>query len=266
MDVVGEDAHGEFEWQGPLVVEGIPTGDRRQIAPGGLSYRELPLPLMFSRVNDEGHRGSEPAGRIARIERRENGVIYGFGYFDSGEVGQEARRMLTEGTLRGVSIDMDMLEVDEASADEYMMGAGTLMIQTARVMGATVTPFPAYAEAYLEIIEQDEALVAAGVAAPARAVFHTQIEDDGATGWQHSLETIDGALVASGNPTFPMRPSPSVFLPPTEYAPFNVDEAGVISGHICTWDSVHISFTGRKIHPPKTKTDYSMMPDRPYLR
>ena len=157
----GTDPNRPFEWEGVLTIEGSESGDQRFIAEGALTWRDLPIPLMFSRKNEGGHFGSEPAGAIVEIERDGTDIV-GRGWFDTGEAGTELKRMIDEGTLRGVSVDLDLVTVDEESMDEWFDGEGPLVITEARIMGATGTPFPAFQEAFLKLIENDEALVASG--------------------------------------------------------------------------------------------------------
>jgi 2'-5' RNA ligase len=150
---------GDYDWEGVLVVEGTESGDRRMIAEGALTWRDLPLTLMaqFQTPETGGHALSVPAGSIWEIERVD-ATLVGRGFFDSGEDGDKLRRMMEEGTMKGVSVDIDMVSSDD---DGEMM-----VLLEGRIMGATATAFPAFQEAVLELVEvsadQASALVASG--------------------------------------------------------------------------------------------------------
>jgi hypothetical protein len=136
----------EFEpvpWHGVLAPEGKPSGDGRQFEAGGLTYRDLPLPLKAMFVDDEGHKGSVIVGRIDRIWR-EAGLIKGEGVFDSSEGAYETIRMLAEGMWRGVSVDIDDMQASMSEDGESMTATG-------RICAATVCAIPAFAEAYVAL-------------------------------------------------------------------------------------------------------------------
>ena len=181
------DAQGE-EFHALLVVEGVWTGDGRYIEEGALDWRGLPLPLMGLDRTTEAHLDARLIGNITRIERvgRE---IHGYGSWvqsDSDEV-RRLQDLVKRGELRGISIDMDAMEyeivmpqhggeerIDDdgnsvMDADEWMM-----RILSARIMGATVVPFPAFEEAFIESL-------AASLAA---------IKDDAeVSGWITAMQT-----------------------------------------------------------------------------
>jgi len=151
-------------WNGVLVVEGVPSGDGRLIEVGALTWRDLPLPLMamFRNPNGgDGHDGAEIAGRIETIQR-EGDKILASGTFDSGTAGQELQRLMEEGTMRGVSVDLDSVMVeweheppgaDADLEDIFEFDPGMMIVTEARIMGATATGFPAFEEAHLEVID-----------------------------------------------------------------------------------------------------------------
>ncbi len=248
----------DFEWSGPVVFEGIATGDGRYIADNALDWRDLPLTLMFSKENLGAHYGSTPAGHMARMEPRTDGSIWSYGYWDSGEAGQEAKRMISEKTLRGISVDLSALEY------VYDFEEDLFIITKARIMGATITPFPAFEGAYVELNAGDEALAAAGaLRSNLTARFGmplVALADN--SGWTIPAGDDGQPLVASGGratSVFALKPDPAVFRCKNTTDPFRVDADGVLSGLITTWDAVHLSFSGAEIHPPRSKTNYDML-------
>lgn len=158
------------EWTAVLCIEGIPTGDGRFLAVDAIGWRELPLTLMAMLQTDLGHDGAIIAGRIDEIERmpaaaaqsagllgeREGGyppdaiAIVGRGLFDESWQAEEVMRLVGDRTLRGVSIDLatesdEVVELEPADGEEF--GEMLYVVTLGKIMGATVCPFPAFAEA-----------------------------------------------------------------------------------------------------------------------
>jgi len=140
-------------WEGLIAVEGVPTGDGRLLHEGSLTWRELPLPIFMmteNPVGGSGHDGAVLVGRIDELERRGT-EIWGVGVLDLGsEAGAEANRLLSNKMMRGVSADIDSVEwaveADSDPLEQMLGGGGSQQIAKGRVMGATLTAFPALAE------------------------------------------------------------------------------------------------------------------------
>lgn len=268
-----------YEWEGVLIPEGVPSGDRRQIDEGALTWRDLPLPLMLQTANAEGHRGAVICGSIQEIERVNNNIV-GRGNFDSGEAGNEARRLLGEGTMRGVSADIDSVVMelrdsdgnDISMEDVLMNGAVPLeVLVEGRIMGATLTPFPAFQEAFITVLtdeemENDLALVASGltyegevwrVNSPYEIVFNAMDKPV-------ALE----ALVASGALAAPVEAVAGIpVAPPTEWfalqdmdepQPFTVFPDGRCYGLIARFGSCHVGFRDRCVDVPRSPNGYKL--------
>jgi hypothetical protein len=139
-------------WRSVLVLEGVETDDRRLIDPGALAWRDLPLTLMaMTETSEGGHVGAEVAGRIDTITRNpETGEVVGEGEFDVGEFGVEVARLVEAEVLRGVSVDLAIKPLEDADpfSDEPIIFAVT----EATIMGATVCPFPAFADANIVLV------------------------------------------------------------------------------------------------------------------
>lgn len=152
---------GGGRWRSLLVLEGTETDDGRLIDPGALNWRELPLTLMaMVETSAGGHEGANVAGRIDTI-RREGEHVIGEGVFDSGEFGAEVMRMVGEEVLRGVSVDLAIHEYELRGEDgstldpegDLDLDARVIFAVTeATIMGATVCPFPAFADANIELL------------------------------------------------------------------------------------------------------------------
>ena len=205
------------KWTATLVVEGEPTSDGRMIAAGAVGWRELPLTLMAQTTTAPGHDGAVVAGRIDEITREGN-VIVARGIFDDSDTGAEISRMVASGVLRGVSVDMAVDEWDLAddSVDGGLIDSG-IIIRRGTILGATITPFPAFAQA---TISPDAETVVASLSAP------------------YPVEMFE-------NPGFDG---------PT---PFRVLPNGRVMGHVATWGTCHVGITNECVQPPVSKSDYA---------
>jgi hypothetical protein len=138
-----EEEYEAVPWYGVLAPEGAVSGDNREFENGGLRMRDLPLPIKWMPEDAEGHDKSQVAGRIDRIWR-EGGLIKAEGQFDTSFAAYEAIRQIAEGSLRGVSVDIDDMK---ASLAEDGMGSTA----TGRICSATLCAIPAFAEAFVAL-------------------------------------------------------------------------------------------------------------------
>lgn len=264
-----------YDAEGVLIVEGIPSGDGRQIEPGALTHRDLPLPLMLQTVVAAGHDGAVIAGSIHKLVR-DGEKIRMWANFDSGDDGQKAMRLLSEGTMRGISADIDSVIVEFRGEDgstidfeDVMMGAAFALevLVAGRIMGGTLTPFPAFQEAHVTVIKSEdtaEALVASGGVDYRGDVW--QIHGRGAM-WAQGQEAT--ALVASAAAeavvnvvalsVIPTQPPLEWFakrdMP--EAIPFSFDAQGRGWGLVAQWGTTHIGFMNKKVPVPRTQSAYS---------
>src|SRR5690606_19595182 len=99
--------------------------DGRVFDKDSISWRKPPMPLMFIRANDPsgngGHKASVAVGTITDVWRENDndgfGVIYGRGYFSTDEEGQQAKQLIQEGVISGVSADVGGAIVEELEAE-----------------------------------------------------------------------------------------------------------------------------------------------------
>lgn len=159
----------EVPVHGVLAVEGVETGDRRQFAPDSLTWRDLPLPLLWQKANNGGHDGATVVGRIDRIERTEDGALSWSGFMNLTSEADEVTGLIADRSLRGVSVD-----VDDATMELRSRSGATLseevdidpddVVETltkARISAATICAIPAFAEAYVAL-GPGESLAASG--------------------------------------------------------------------------------------------------------
>jgi hypothetical protein len=223
-----------------LAIEGSPTGDGRSFLPGALSWRDLPLPFMATDVTGSGHDGAKLVANIVQIDR-EGETLYGITQHIASDDADVLRLqgLIDSGDLRGVSVDLDQVEgsvIFEDPSDDDMegsmpLGGERLEFSAARIMGATATPFPAFAEA--QRADLADALVA------------------GAT----MIETAQPEASPISTPVIPPLAwfdNPSLDRP----TPMTVSDDGQMFGHLALFDSCHIGFSDRCVRPPRSNSNY----------
>jgi hypothetical protein len=156
----------QASWSGPIGMEGTSTGDGRLISPNALRWTNLPLSLRWVESDHGAHEGAQVVGWIRELERlslrdanarlAERGlepieaeptalVIWGKGDFDLGGTGgREAFRQVNEKLTRGISMDLDDMEIVEGEGDTYT-------IPDARVRAATLLAIPAFQGAQISV-------------------------------------------------------------------------------------------------------------------
>jgi hypothetical protein len=242
----------------PLVVpEDVESGDGRKFKKNSITHRDLPLPLMWQMKTGEGHLGSVVVGRIDRLERTTQGLGNAYGVFDTGVHGQEAERLVRNGFLRGVSADMDKFEATEEkptlenAEDDSELKKSKILINKARVMGATIVAKPAFQECSIHIVHNDNNQLT--------LPKESNKMQDGI--YVDEVDAADAqALVACGviASVIPTVPPAEWFENPklTGPTPLTVDDMGRVFGHIAAWHVDHIGLTaGTK--PPRSKSNYA---------
>lgn len=237
----------------PLVIpEDIESGDGRKFEKGAITMRELPLPFLWQIKTGEGHSGSVVIGTILQMERVDQGIGNARGYFDTGEYGKEAERLVRGGFIRGVSADMDMFEADEEKENaendsNKKVGAGKMNITKARVMAVTLVPKPAFQECRVELVDQSGEMQ------------EEEVISDGV--YVEGLNPLDAsALVACGivAGSIPVTPPKDWFSNPklTKPTALTVTDEGQVYGHIAAWHVDHIGMS-YGTRPPRSKSNYA---------
>jgi hypothetical protein len=240
-------------WEGPLALEGAPTDDRRFLME--VDHRELPLSLMAMIETQEGHTGARLAARIDEIWRVETEVdgkkvveVWGRGPFDTSEYGQEVARLVEEEFLLGVSIDLavkDSFLLDpetyvvidtEAMELDDLLGGDFLTGIKGTIMGATLVPFPAFAETRVSVVT-----ASAGKVVNAARVDHK--------------ERFATLVAAAG----PLKPPYEWFKDPylSGLTPLTITKEGRVYGHLADWDGCHTGFQGVCVPPFRSMSDYA---------
>ncbi len=252
-------------WTADLAFEGAATEDGRYILPDALACRDLPLSLMaMPQPTGEGHEGAFVAGRIDTVDRQSTNMdggqlptgmsaMRGSGVFDTnGDQGAEIARMVDEGMMNGVSVDLaaddwcfrnaetgelvEPYEMGPGEMEAAMLGDYQYAIRQGTIMGATVCPMPAFADARI-------------MTASGRPILRI---------WAPLL--IDGrALTASAAGLAPSRPPADWFATPEadKPTPLTVTSDGRVFGHMALWDSCHTGYPGQCVPPPRSPSGYA---------
>lgn len=221
-----------------ITVEGIETADGRMFELDSLKVRPvLPIPLMMQDTNPEwgGHTGAWFAGAITEVYRDERDETRWLGRFTlaTGDNGARAEDLIRSG-LRGVSVDAsyDNVTFDIRKVDEDGWPVDVLArFQSGTIMGATITPFPAFEQTLLWLDDEDEPEI---VAATKGTLIPMTAEPE--------IVPTEGEgllLLASGGPS---EPPSDWFVNPGLDGPtaLSVTGEGRIAGHIATWRTCHI--------------------------
>jgi hypothetical protein len=240
-------------WRGPLTVEGIETGDGREFDTNALTWADLPLPLRWNRVDSHGGEARTEAvnvGRIDRIWREDSGLIMGEGVLDLGdEDGRNVQRKIKEQMLRGVSVDVDSIKdadmtlvwpeapdgADEADEFARMFASPEKVVfHKGRIRAATLVDIPAFAEAYIALLDEAGAIVAGGQ--PIGSLRETRPV-------RHRTLGVD----VQARPTKDWFTNPDLSVP----TGITVTPDGRVYGHAALWGTCHIGQAGLCVTPPQ---------------
>lgn len=205
-----------------IAPEGTQTSDRRQIAPGALTWRDN-IPLMFIDRTTAGHDDAVHVGNATNLRREtvagETWIVADVEYDTDGDA-TEAMRLADEDKIAGVSADLAVaradVEITEVD-DEGFPVDWIETVQEAEIIGFTQLPMPAFAGAKIV----------------------------------RSLET----LTAAANP----KAKTDWFGDPklTGPTPLTVTDDGQVYGHLATWGTCHIGYDGVCVTPPASSKNYS---------
>lgn len=247
----------------PLVIpEMVESGDGRSFKEGAVSWRELPIPLMWQQKTGDGHSGSVVVGRIDHMERIDGGIGKCHGVFDTSPVAREVERLIRNGFIRGTSADMDQFEATEEkpeldnaelekpSLDKKEVGKDKLVIKKARIMAITIVPKPAFQECSIALEteynnnnpQQEEPVINDGIYVDNADEFD-------------AVSLIACGMVAGA---IPVNPPSTWFEKPVLNGPtpLTVTDEGQVYGHIASWDTDHIGLS-RGTKPPRSRSNYA---------
>ncbi|MCX0246417.1 hypothetical protein [Streptomyces drozdowiczii] len=209
-------------WNAVLARLGVPTGDGRIIDPAGGSSRDLPLPLMWQELSDDGHGGSRVVGRIETM-RIADGMVTATGRLLD-DIPYAVTEQLEAGII-GPSVDLDDIE--------YVMDEDERIVITQwRVAGATLVSIPAFADVSLTLDPE-----------PAEPLIEPE-------------PVVADALWAAAGPE-PLPPADWFAAPSFDrLTPLTVTPEGRVFGHVAGWSTCHVGLPGC-VTPPSSPSGYS---------
>lgn len=279
-------------WQSEMAFEGVSTGDGRYILPGAIEYRATPLPLMLQTETETGHMGAVLAGAINGTGKLGQ-IALGTGDYDRSPAGQQAFSIVDARGRFGVSIDVaeaegqphcnthnvNPMDSDDCDYDCDIEAQFSLI----KVMGLTMTPFPAFEDAYIankapaaanqtppapavaasgegcaECAEQmAEGLAAAATQRPARPATATVPDVDPPAEWFENpgFRIGDGRLV--------LQPDDMHYACPLTVEEPDAHGRRRVYGHMASWFTCHTGIRNQCVTAPRSKSGYAAFNLRP---
>lgn len=251
-------------WSGLLLPTNTPAGDGRVMVHDDTEVvpaRPLPLPLLAQPVLAQGHEGAIRVGMIRRLWMGEGGV-WGEGTFNPDPDGQEWAARVARGE-GWVSIDLSDVVVEKVPVDsegrelepEELEAAADLSAQVQerlsrwKVMGATLVSHPAFEDSYVE----SWALAASAGEARARVRYALP-------SW-----SVEAAPQAQATPTWTSLTAAGLAFDAADFADphldgptaLTIDEDGRVYGHLATWGTCHIAYSGVCVTAPPSRSGYA---------
>ena len=163
-------------WRGTIAYNAVTESDGRDFTKCVWSWRDpatYPLPLMLETENEPGHGGACWGGTMDSVVLDASGnVVAGGGFMDT-EDGRKARDMLVAAKRLGVSCDPGAVEWEDTctavDADGFCVDGFTSFLAY-EIIGLTITPFPAFAQAFIELDTAEPVASEPGAAVPVEAV------------------------------------------------------------------------------------------------
>lgn len=242
-------------WAGPIAFEGVSTGDNRSFSKDSIAWNDLPVPLLWQKMSQDGHSGSWVIGRVDHIEKKD-GQVFAKGVLLDTEEANQYKQLLEAGAAGGVSIDGDSAAYSVEETGEK--GKHKITFSAIRIRALTAVAIPAFAEAKIVLTGNKPVQPAADTEefcddvteTPEGEALRKKRQKANKT-WTYGNEDAEN-LIAAGAP---IRPPGEWFdgegLPgPT---PLTVLDDGQVFGHIALWGTCHIGMP-KCTAPPKGGT------------
>lgn len=235
----------------PVAQIGVPTSDGRLIATDvDMSYREMPLPLMWMKQTGSGFGGHTEAFTVGVIESASmgDGIVKASGYLLNTPESDEAANELAHG-VSGPSVDLAATEwkLTDANGKE--------------ISEEDWWDMPMDAEVY-QTITKAELIGTTLVATPAFGSTKLSLDAD--------RQSRNVAVVASAAEDFRPRVYPAaMFAKPALTGPTlpTMDpDTGRIFGHLACFGQCHRSIQSQCVMAPRSKSDYSQFHTSPAVR
>jgi hypothetical protein len=254
-------------WEGELAFEMEVTGDGRFIEAGALRWEALPIPLRWAPTDVGAHGGAVVIGLIETLSRV-GSTIKATGFIDrSTPNGQRAYDLMSKGLLRGVSVDLDEMDV-EMRVRKEILDAFDEFIETLDSEEAPKSPerptpdangYIKVGEAAMddEIMAVTDALIRAATLVDIPAFKNAYVALSSPSVGMSAVEDVDAyGLAASGGPVAPPK---AWFENPrlSEPTPVTIDDDGRIYGHVALWGTCHTGFANQCVVAPRSHNNYA---------
>lgn len=274
-----EDTATGSAWTALLTQEGVDTGEGRKIEKGALSWRTLPLSLMGMTETAGGHDGAVVCGRIDDITKTagtDTTDVDGSGVFATTAAATEIEGLVKGGFLDGVSVDLAVDEWTMEPPDGYEDDPNyepfwddTFVVVKGTIMGATVCPMPAFADAKIVVASAPRAGDPRFMVRLTRRLSISLASGD-ATSPEGTPANVEFQVPAPGvvrelTGIQASAAMPLLVRPPHEWfhqaeadqpTPITITADGHIYGHAALWGTCHIGLPGCTT-PPESRTGYS---------
>jgi len=278
IDVIDDEELAMFPtkkmWRGRLAPIGTPTGDRRRFEKGGIGYRDLPLPLLYQLMTQDGHQMSVVVGRILGIEVSDD-QAYGYGDWLDTEHTPAAQDRMASG-IGGVSVDLDDLEyelrvpgtdqkwqaAEQCSDETGECAVHEFVVTKGRIAAATLVAIPAFAEAQLEMYDgvDEEGLLAAFDEMPDMEGAESDCGCGMTAAAIHSF--IEPVGVTAAVPAGAFTPPAAAFADPgfSSLSGLVLDDKRfpgytAVYGHLGAWEVRHVGLPGQEL--PRSRSGYA---------
>lgn len=242
---------------GSGIIFARPTGDGRDLTGCTFTWRDPAVslvPLMYLNETEWGHFGAELVGFHEEFAVVGDAVTSAGRFYDS-ELAEEARNLLLDGRFFGVSADGGQCEVVyeclETDDDGWCI-EDKLSFLSYEIIGSTMCPFPAHAEAKISLevleiepVEEGEPvpIVTVGLTRPRLVAAATDAPARPPRSWFEMEEPGDD------DPRYVDQGKGRVAIP------MQITDDGQVYGHMAPDDVPHVGYPGRNITVPYSPTN-----------
>lgn len=141
----------------------VPTGDGRMFAPGKLTHRPLPIPLL-ARFSSGGHDGATVVGKITNIFEGPGGYWAAGEFLDPQQVPEVGKAIyMIQNKVMGPSVDLDRDFTVESVPHPIKPDKKAGLFKEYNVIGTTLVPMPAFHQVHMSIGSQEEKSLLASI-------------------------------------------------------------------------------------------------------
>lgn len=278
-----------------LIPENQLTDDpSRRFPVGPIGWRDGRLPFTFSDVEGDPHMEAKHVGNLFNLRREElDGTMWVVADldWDSDDLAVEAKRLVDEDRITGVSITPTDLEAFLVCGTPDNPTAESIRA-LAELFNPEECPEEDWTEAWINVVIgsatllmmpafEEAEVIAAGVPVASEGLEATTftITPGFVSGTKQELSEMISAANWKADPAMPelahaliegvqaaadlKRPPADWFTDPTLDGPtaLTIDDDGKVAGHLALWSTCHRGFGNDCVTPPQDATDYAEFHD-----